>query len=58
MTWYPRQLGDCPTCEGEGTVEHPFLSGPYKGSHSETPDDPAMVECEDCDGTGQQEIKE
>jgi hypothetical protein len=45
-------MTDCPTCHGEGTVEHPFLQGAYGGSHAGGPSDPPLVECEGCDGTG------
>ena len=45
-------MTNCPTCNGEGTMEHPFLQGAYGGSHAECPPDPVFVECEDCAGTG------
>jgi len=46
---------DCPHCQGEGTIEHPFLTGAYGGSHAIDPLDPVIVECEDCHGTGKVE---
>lgn len=42
----------CDSCEGTGLVEHPFLSSGYVSSHAECPPDPAVIDCEDCCGTG------
>lgn len=42
---------ECPTCTGEGRIEHPFLSEPVN-MFAECPPDPIWVECEDCSGTG------
>lgn len=42
---------ECRRCNGEGEIEHPFLTGPTS-SHAESPPDPVMVECEDCGGAG------
>jgi DnaJ-class molecular chaperone len=39
----------CPACDGEGEIEHPHM--PLHHLHSECPEY-AIVECDDCDGTG------
>jgi hypothetical protein len=40
---------ECRACNGEGSVEHPFLT--TVGSRVE-PGYPVMIGCEDCSGTG------
>ena len=42
---------ECPTCNGEGEVEHPHLVGRYPSIVDECPPDPLMIDCEDCGGT-------
>lgn len=43
---------ECLRCKGEGSVEHPALTA-GASCVAESPPDPPMIECEDCDGTGQ-----
>ena len=42
----------CDHCQGEKLVEHRFMQGAYGGSHADYPYDPPLVECEECNGTG------
>ena len=42
---------ECPACNGEGEVEHPYLPN-HPGPQDECPPDPVMVDCEGCDGKG------
>lgn len=43
---------ECRACNGEGKVEHPALSNGPASIVAESPPDPVMVTCEDCDGEG------
>jgi hypothetical protein len=43
---------ECRACNGEGQIEHPHLRRGYASYLSESPPDPAMVDCEECNGTG------
>jgi hypothetical protein len=47
------QKATCLECRGEGVVEHPFLQGGYASSHAECPQDPPLIDCEHCDGSGE-----
>lgn len=42
---------ECQTCNGEGKVVRPGWIPPYNPV-AESPPDPPMVTCEDCDGEG------
>lgn len=42
----------CRECDGEGCVEHPFLTS-YNGSPAECPPPGSYVDCEHCAGTGE-----
>lgn len=43
---------ECRACDGEGTVEHPAWTHGSCSIVAESPPDPVMVPCEDCDGSG------
>ena len=52
---YPERVEwrrECNACEGEGKSDHPFLQGAYGGSHAIDPPEPAVVDCENCGGSG------
>ena len=42
----------CRECQGEGVIEHPFITN-CAGSHAESPADPVMFDCEHCSGSGE-----
>lgn len=48
---------ECRDCDGEGSVEHRFLSN-YVSPQAECPPDPVRVECEACNGKGWREPTE
>lgn len=43
---------ECRACNGEGKAVHPHWQPPYASRYAESPPDPVMVDCEDCDGSG------
>jgi hypothetical protein len=43
----------CRECDGEGEIEHPWLSSGCGSIVAESPPDPVIVECEHCGGEGE-----
>ena len=43
----------CRDCNGEGKIEHPFLTSGMASIIAECPPDPVLVDCEKCCGTGE-----
>lgn len=45
------EVTECATCLGQGVVESTWLTN-YASIIAESPPDPIMVPCADCDGAG------
>jgi hypothetical protein len=43
---------ECRACNGEGEVQHPTWTHGSCSTVTESPPDPVMVPCDDCDGSG------